>query len=112
MVQQRMASWAAEAEMDEDLQDMEVGQALGTYDSSQHNDGASATRPFTHADHMHPTQVPAFLRLSVTTSKSGNYWGRLSVRHQRCPRLAIRVNALIRATLTSTQTICSTRIRW
>jgi hypothetical protein len=44
MVQQCMALWAAEAEMDEDLQDMDVGLALGTYDSSQHNDGASATQ--------------------------------------------------------------------
>jgi hypothetical protein len=39
-----MALWAAEAEMEEDLQDVDVGLALGTYDSSQFDDGASATQ--------------------------------------------------------------------
>lgn len=47
MAQQRMALWAAEADIDEDLQDVDLSLALGnygqngTYDEGKHGAGMS-----------------------------------------------------------------------
>ena len=41
MSQQRMALWAAEAEIDDDLQDVDPGFAIGNYGQNGHyDDGA------------------------------------------------------------------------
>jgi len=44
MSQQRMALWAAEADIDEDLQDVDLSLAIGNYGQSGHYDDGMSVR--------------------------------------------------------------------